>query len=417
MPAADIDWIPAGTGFGIDDMTWFAGRGERELDDALADIDLVVTGPHASAAFPEELAPFVDERMTRRLQHDFTDVSTSPVARRWSAIDAHVLYIEDPHPRAVRDANRPRPDDLVGRLREAFDRLAGGGPDGRPSLAGVDAVRPVTFGYLPVLRQPVDEAEWVALGEALAAAGAFGVDRYERVRDDLLERVIEAKLRRLSALDPATTDRSTWRSATTLDHLSIHDTMNHTAQPDGALCVERAPADRLPDLVALSNRGDADGEVEVGEEPSLRSTVGVPTMDPARLRAIGRAYRMAFDAFAPNDVAFNRPYTGGHETQVIGPRLRELEPLAVVRLDDGPPRHLRLGSWQNEFLREFLLGKEATVELMAPGTGWTRPPTDRVEWLAEGLRRAHDLVRSGDVGPDRNDSPSSPREEERAHAC
>ncbi len=89
--------------------------------------------------------------MTRRLQHDFTDVSTSPVARRWAEIDPKVLYIEDPHPRAVRDANRPRPADLVEDLREAFKRLGVAGPDGRPSLSGVDAVRPVTFAYLPVL--------------------------------------------------------------------------------------------------------------------------------------------------------------------------------------------------------------------------------------------------------------------------
>ena len=82
-----LDWIPAGQRFGPDDMVFFAGHGERELDDVLADIDLIVTGPHASAAFPEEMAPFVDPRLTRRLQYDFTDVSTSPMARRWAEID------------------------------------------------------------------------------------------------------------------------------------------------------------------------------------------------------------------------------------------------------------------------------------------------------------------------------------------
>jgi hypothetical protein len=43
----------------------------------------VITGPHASAAFPKEMLPFVDPRFTKRLQFDFTDVSASPVARRW----------------------------------------------------------------------------------------------------------------------------------------------------------------------------------------------------------------------------------------------------------------------------------------------------------------------------------------------
>src|SRR5215467_8806183 len=110
MDVAHIDWIPRGTRFGIDEMAFFVGHGERDLEEALADIDLIVTGPHAAAALPEELQAFVDVRFTRRLQYDFTDVSTSPIARRWAEIDPHVLYIEDPHPRAVRDANRPRPD-------------------------------------------------------------------------------------------------------------------------------------------------------------------------------------------------------------------------------------------------------------------------------------------------------------------
>lgn len=401
MTVADIDWIPAGTAFGIDEMAHFAGRGERDLDDVLGDVDLIVTGPHATAAFPAEVAPHVDPGFTKRLQYDFTDVSTSPVARRWAEIDPHVLYIENPHPRAVRDANRPRPPDLLAGLREAFKRLDAAEAGERPSLAGVDAVRPVTFGYLPVLSRPSTEEGWQELGGTLEAAGALGVDRYERIRDELIERVIEAKLRRLASLDPASATLAAWSSATTLDHLSIHDTMNHTAQPDGALCVERPPADRLPDVVSLSNRGDATGGVRVDPEPALRAPDAVPTMDAARLRAIAQAYRIAFDAHEPGDIAFNRPYLGGYETSTIGPRLRSLEPLAVVRADDAAPRRLRFGAWQNEILREFLLGPEATAELMQPGTGWTTPPSERVEWLAQRLRFAHDLVRQWGVGADR----------------
>ena len=161
MTVADIDWIPAGTTFGVDEMTFFAGRGERDLDDVLGDIDLIVTGPHASAAFPAEMPPFVDPGFTRRLQYDFTDVSTSPVARRWAEIDPHVLYIEDPHPRAVRDANRPRPADLlagaprgVRAARRRRRRRAG-----RRSPASTRC-GPVTFGYLPVLSRPSTEDEW-----------------------------------------------------------------------------------------------------------------------------------------------------------------------------------------------------------------------------------------------------------------
>jgi hypothetical protein len=393
MAIADIDWIPAGTRFGRDDMVHFRGKGERALEDALADIDLVITGPHAGAAFPEEVAPFVEPRFTRRLQYDFTDVSTSPVARAWAARDPHVLYIEDPHPRAVRDANRPRPADLEATLREAFDRLAAE-PEGRPSLGGVDAIRPVTFAYLPVYRRPRDDAEWQELVGALARAGGGGIDEYERVRDELIEQVVEAKLRKLATLDPAATTVSAWNSATTLDVLSIHDTMNHTARPDGAIAVERAPVDRLPAVVALSNRGGPDGSMLVQEASGLRDPIDVPTMRPARLRAIAAAYRQVFDAHDPDDVAFNRPYLGGYETQLAGPRLRALEDLAVVRVDQGPARRLRLGAFQNEFCREFLLGEEAAAEVMAPGTGWTMPPDERVEWLAERLSAAHAIVRS-----------------------
>lgn len=393
MVVADIDWIPEGRRFGLDNMVFFHDRGTRDLDEVLAEIDLIVTGPHATAAFPAELAPFVDPSLTRRLQYDFSDVSTAPVARRWAAIDRHVLYIEDPHPRAIRDANRPRPADLVVGLREAFRRL-GDDPSARPSLAGVDAVRPVTFGYLPVLRRPVDDDEWNRLGAALAQIGTQGIDEYERVRDALIDRVVEAKLARLGGLDPAAMSVTEWNAATTLHVMSIHDTMNLTARSDGAVCLERPEADRLPSVVALSNRGDEAGEVRESDSTELRDDIGIPTIEPAVLRSIGAAYRQAFAASEPGAVAYNRPYLGGYETQQVGPRLRQLQPLAVVRPKGTPARSLRLGAWQNEFLREFLLGPESTAVLMAPGHGWPGVPDDRVEWLAARLQRAHHLVRT-----------------------
>ena len=138
MDIAHIDWIPEGTRFGASEMTYFVGREERSVDDALADIDLIVTGPHASAAFPAELQPFVDVRLTKRLQYDFTDVSTSPVARRWAEIDPHVLYIEDPHPRAVRDANRAAQELQAEKMGPLTNAFGGGGPDlGGLSLPGM----------------------------------------------------------------------------------------------------------------------------------------------------------------------------------------------------------------------------------------------------------------------------------------
>jgi hypothetical protein len=170
--------------------------------------------------------------------------------------------------------------------------------------------------------------------------------------------------------------------------------MNHTARPDGAVCLERRPEDRLPAVVALSNHGDASGSLDPSDAPTLRTPDEVPSMRPNRIRTIGRAYQIAFDAWGPDDVAYNRPYKGGHETRTIGPKLRALEPLAVVRPTGGVARRLHLGVWQNEFLREFLLGPEAAATLAEPGVDWVLPPEDRVEWLAGRLRHAHDLVRS-----------------------
>ncbi len=314
--------IPRGTAFDAADLVHYHDKANRSLDDVLAEADIIVTGPHASAAFPEEMAAFVDERLTRRLQFDFTDVSTSPVARRWAEIDPHVLYIEEPHPRAVRDANRPRPADIGAGLREAFDRLRQAGEGGRPSLTGVDAIRPVTFGYLPVLDEPRTDEQWTELVDALVTAGSLGVDVYERVRDDLMERAITAQLNRLASLTPADVSASEWRSARTLLMLSFHDTMNHTARSDGAIRLERNPADRLPNVVAMSNRGGPDAAVRARADGAPLDDIDVLSLDAPTMRALANAYRWAFDAHGDNDVAFNRPYLGGHETTIAGPWLR-----------------------------------------------------------------------------------------------
>lgn len=49
---------------------------------------------------------------------------------------------------------------------------------------GVDAVRPVTFDYMPVFRRPGDDLGWRLLALALTDAAALGVDVYERARDE-----------------------------------------------------------------------------------------------------------------------------------------------------------------------------------------------------------------------------------------
>ena len=157
--------------------------------------------------------------------------------------------------------------------------------------------------------------------------------------------------------------------------------MNHTARPDGAICLEREPVDRLPNVVALSNRGDDERRVDpLATMPALRAQIDVPTMRPARLRAIGNAYRGAFAAPGADDVAYNRPYLGGHETQIMGPMLRALEPLGRRPRPGQEPRGLHFGAWQNEFLREFLLGPDSTAAvLQQPGGDWVGP-TSRTAW-------------------------------------
>lgn len=388
----DLDWIPKGTRFGTEEMLFHRDLPDRELDDVLADVDLIVTGPHASAAFPEEIGPWVHPSLTRRLQRDFTDRSTSPMARRWVELDPNVLYIEDPHPRAVRDANRDRPSDLGATLRQAFDRIRAAG-EGRPDLTGVDPIRPVTFGFHPVLVHPADDTEWNELTAAFIAAGANGIDAYEALRDQVIERTIEIKLRRLAELDPDQTTAAHWRGATTLIVMSLHDTMNLTANADGSVCNERLPADRLPDVVAISNYGDADGEARGSSDGSLFGESEVLSCAPRTVRALARAQRLANDAFEPGDVVFNKPYVGGHETSVASRRLREIAPQAVVRASDGGRLRLDLGAVQYEYLREFLLGADATAELTEPGVGWPEIPADHIESVAAGMAKAHQLFR------------------------
>ena len=55
MDVAHIDWIPAGTSFDDATMVFGAPIDGADAEAALARVDLIVTGPHASAAFPTTL--------------------------------------------------------------------------------------------------------------------------------------------------------------------------------------------------------------------------------------------------------------------------------------------------------------------------------------------------------------------------
>lgn len=368
MASADPLLLPAGTKYTSADLTFYADPEHRSLDDALAEADLLVSCPHSGAAIPAELGEFLAPEFTRRLQFDFSDCSTAPVVRRWAQLDPRIVYVENPHPRMLRDPNRAEPVDLYENLREAFARVRAAGAWNKVDLTGVDAIRPVTFSFFPLLREPADDAGLRRLAETFAEVAERGLGVYERTRDDLVDRMVEL------AFDKA---RRTGKQVE-FNTLSFHDTMNHTTTRDGAVNVARAEADRLPDVVALSNRGDRSGEPR-GDNPV--------SMDPAALRALAAAHRTGFSVAEPDAVALNQPYLGSQEIISAGARFRALGSRAAAA-------GVLLGAVQAEFRREFLLGPALTAHLQAPGVDWPEPEPERVDWLARACKAGWDAYRA-----------------------
>lgn len=362
--------IPRGTIFRADDITFWAGKEHgRPLDAALDEADLLVSTPHGGSAMPEEVLEFIVPTYTRRLQFDYTDCTTAPICRRWAEIDARIIYVENPHPRLIRDPNRARPVDAEAALREAILRVHAAGPGERVDLTGVDAIRPVSFSFQPVFVISDDETELARLTSAFAEAASRGLEVYESTRDHLRDEMIARALARSAA--GAAGPRNVW-------HLSFHDTMNTTTTPDGAVTVARKPEDELPRIVALSNRGDRDGEPR-GADP-------VVTMPPADVRALADAHRTGFDAAKPDDVQLNKPYLGSQEIIESG---RAFD----ARREDARSLGVRLGAVQAEFRREFLLGPAATAELHRAGTDWPALDPHHVNEIAQACRMSWEAFR------------------------
>ncbi len=357
-----LDLIPAGRVFTASDIVVYADPERRSLDDAIREADVLVSCPHAGAAIPEELAEFLSPSLTRRLQYDFTDVATAAIVRRWAEEDPRIVAVINPHPRLVRDPNRARPADVAADLAVAIERTRAAGAWRRVDLSGVDAIRPVTFSFFPILRVPGSEAELRRLVDAFVEVAERGLGVYERLRDELTERFLARGL--------VTGGRFT--------RLSFHDTMNTTTTRDGAVNVPRAEEDRLPRVVALSNRGDSRGEERTPDDP--------PTMDPARLRTLAEAHRAGFRVERADDVALNRPYLGSQEIIAAGARFRRAAPEAAAA-------GLELDAVQAEFRREHLLGPAAVAELHLPGTDWIAEDPEHVAAVASACRRTWDLYR------------------------
>lgn len=365
MTTIDPLFLPAGTTFTAADITFYAAHEHRSVDDAIATADLLISCPHSGAAIPAELRPFLVPEFSRRLQHDYTDCSTAPIARRWAELDPSVIYVENPHPRLVRDPNRARPDDLAATLTEALHRVREAGPFNPVDLTGVDAIRPVTFSFFPMLVVPDSDAGIAELVEAFVTAGSRGVDVYQATREDLIEQMAARTLAGESPSPHFTT-------------LSFHDTMNCTTTRQGAVNVERDPKDRLPSIVSLSNRGDHDGEPRA-DDPAV-------TMAPDRMRLLAEAHRNAFDAADPADVQLNQPYLGSQEIISAGARFRELAPQAAQA-------GVTLDAVQGEFLRELLLGAENAAHISRPGGDWPDPDPEHVERIARSCMTAWEIYR------------------------
>lgn len=362
-----LEWIPAGKQHVFDDMVFWAGKADgKSFQDAAAIFDTIVSGPHASAAFPEELAPFVSSTLTRRKQHDFSDVITSPVGRAWAAADPRVVFVENPHSRVVLDPNRAHTQDPEPALREFFARLRRQRA-GEPGVAftGVDAVRAVTFSGEDVIVEPADEQGWLNLAEALKTSAAYGPLAYERSLGEVVEAVLAAR-----------------PQGSSLTFVALHDTNDRKMQPDGALVVERPAADRLPTLVNFGNLGDARGDGEEGK---------VSTAGPAMRRVAG-AWAQAFgvagqDFLAPAEfahmeaISLNRPYKGGYELQ---------DYVAKLRARDTP----NLTMFQVEFERAALLGPVAAEAVLTPGSEWPVLDVEHVSAVAQKLRAAGDILRT-----------------------
>ena len=362
MSASDLDLIPAGTVFTPEQITHYADPDTRSLAQAIIEADVLVSAPHAGAAIPEEVAEFLSPELTRRLQYDFSDVSTAAVVRRWAEIDPRIVAVVNPHPRLVRDPNRPKPADVQADLAAAIERVRAAGAWQPVDLSGVDAIRPVTFSFFPILEIPESEAEMQRLVEAFAAAAEQGLGVYERTREQLTDLFLAHGL----------------AHGGSFTRLSFHDTMNTTTTRDGAVSVARAEQDRLPAVVALSNRGDHHGNERNPEDP--------PTMRPEALRDLAAAHREGFEVADPAAVLLNQPYLGSQEIRADGAKFRLLA-------EDAREADLALGAVQAEFLREFLLGAAATEELHEPGTDWITEDREHIDALAYACKRSWDTFR------------------------
>jgi hypothetical protein len=393
-------WVPEGTSFGFDDLVFYRGKGEVPFEAVAGRIDLVLTGPHATAAIPRELEPFLEPGLTQRQQHDFSDLTTSDLCKRWVEVDERTVYVEFPHHRILFDPNRDWPADPEAGLREFFARSDAKARGASVSYNGVDSIRPVSFSGVRFLRRPQDESEWRRLMAVLTDLGERGALPYARVRDQVVEAVFAAKCASLHALDLDRCSVADFNSARMLHVQCVHDTMNATVGPDGAVDLDKPAADWLPRIVSLGNRGDERGEPRPDPAGGLLPADDVPIIDGRQFRSLQQALAFAFEVpqeDVASALALNSPYLGAFECQRIGRQLRTLEPQGVVRhRSQEKVLRIRTGAYQAEFLRETLLGEANTAHVRRAGDDWPDTDQPHLADLTARLTRAYDVLRRWD---------------------
>lgn len=394
---AGVVWIKEGRRFCFDDIVTYSGKDAVAFANVAHKIDLILTGPHATAAFPGEMAPFIEASVTQRKQFDYSDVTTNAIARRWAEIDERVVYIENPHPRLVFDQNRPQPVDPEKDLREIFNRIRKNQAGAKIAYAGLDSVRPVTFANEPIIKEPKTDKQWKMLLSVLLNCAANGAFVYAKVRDEVINTVFEKKCACLYRLPIDKMTVTQFHSALRLQVQCFHDTMNARVYPDGAVGNIREPAERLPRLVCFSNRGNAKGETKVNKDGSRLAASDLLTITADQLISIKRAYQAAFgiaNEKLDDSITLNRPYYGGYEVQVLGSRLRAMARESVVKHKSGKKiLSLTTGAYQAEYLRETLLGPENTAIISKPAAGWPDENPEHINELAEKLKAAYDILR------------------------
>ena len=393
-------WIPEGKAFGFDDLVFYRGKGEVPFDEVAGRIDLILTGPHATAAIPRELEPWLETGLTQRLQHDFSDMTTSDLCKRWVEVDERAVYVEFPHHRILFDPNRDWPSDAEAGLREFFARRDAQARGESVSFNGVDSIRPVSFSGVPFLRRPESDAEWSALMGLIAELGDRGAKPYAQVRDDVVEQVFGAKCAHLHGLDVDRATVADFNSARMLHVQCVHDTMNATVGPDGAVDHDKPEGDWLPRIVSLGNRGDERGEPRPPAAGGLLPAVDVPIIDAVQFRSLQQALAFAFEvphAEIDDALALNSPYLGAFECQRIGRLLRNLEPQGIVRHGSQEKvLTIRTGAYQAEFLRETLMGPANVDHVRRPGTDWPETDHEHHVDLTRRLKTAYDILRRWD---------------------